>query len=101
MLRSCESRSFEGPHGRFLRPAFSDIRGGMDQAPFDASTVVDAEELAEWLRLEAHEVRALALAGVLKRGARGMFPLVEAIRAYIAFEEAREASAGPPMARSA
>jgi hypothetical protein len=40
----------------------------MDQAPFDASTMVDAEELAEWLRLEAGEVRALTLAGVLKLG---------------------------------
>jgi hypothetical protein len=52
--------------------------------------------------IEAHEVRALFLAGVLKRGADGMFPLVAAIRAYIQFAKAREANAAPPpMARMA
>jgi hypothetical protein len=66
-----------------------------DRPPFDRDTVVDATELADWLSLEAHEVKALTLAGVLKRGA-GMFPLVEAIRAYIRFAEAREANAAPP-----
>jgi hypothetical protein len=46
-------------------------------------------------------VRALFLAGFLKRGEDGMFPLVEAIRAYIRFAEAREENAAPPLARSA
>ena len=32
------------------------------KAPFDASTIVDAAELAEWLRLEDHEVMAFARA---------------------------------------
>jgi hypothetical protein len=70
-----------------------------DRAPFDRGTVVDTAELAEWLRLEANEVKALTHAGVLKRGADGMFPLVEAISAYIKFEESRETA--PPLARSA
>ena len=37
------------------------------KAPFDASTIVDAAELAEWLRLEDHEVMAFARAELSSR----------------------------------
>jgi hypothetical protein len=44
------------------------------KAPFDQSTLVDAAELGEWLRLEADEVKILARAGVVPREAQDRFP---------------------------
>jgi hypothetical protein len=61
--------------------------------PFDATTVVDAAELGEWLRLEADEIKMLARAGVFPRNPDGRFPLVRAIRGYLKLEEARAAHA--------
>jgi hypothetical protein len=63
------------------------------KAPFDATTVVDAVELAEWLRLEVDEVKMLARAGVFPRNAEGRFPLVRAIQGYLKLEEARSVHA--------
>ena len=67
------------------------------KAPFDASTIVDAAELAEWLRLEDHEVMAFARAGVFPRNPEGRFPLVKAIRGYIGVQEANERHSGSPV----
>jgi hypothetical protein len=63
------------------------------KAPFDATTVVDAVELAEWLRLEVDEVKMLARAGVFPRNPDGRFPLVRSIRGFIKLQEARAAHA--------
>lgn len=66
------------------------------KAPFDASTIVDAAELAEWLRLEDHEVMAFARAGLFPRTPDGRsFPLVRAIKNFIRLQEAR--SSGEPF----
>jgi hypothetical protein len=72
---------------RFRRSPMDD----RDRAPFDQATFVDADELAEWLRLEADEVKVLARAGIFPRDEQGRFPLVRPIRGYIRLEEARAA----------
>ena len=52
--------------------------------------------LAEWLRLEDHEVMAFARAGLFPRTPDGrFFPLVRAIKNFIRLQEAR--SAGEPF----
>jgi hypothetical protein len=51
------------------------------------STLVDAAELGEFLRLEADEVKILARAGVLPRDREGRFSLVKAIQGYLKLEE--------------
>jgi hypothetical protein len=61
--------------------------------PFDSSTLVDAAELGEWLRLEADEIKMLARAGVFPRDGQGRFNLIAAIRGYLRLEEARAAHA--------
>ena len=68
-----------------------------DRPPFDETTLVDADELAEWLRLEADEVKGLARAGVFPRDAEGRFPLVAAIRGFIREMEANERRSGSPV----
>ena len=66
-----------------------------DRPPFDETTLVDADELAEWLRLDADEVSAFARAGIFPRNPEGRFPLVKAIRGYIRVQEANERRSGP------
>jgi hypothetical protein len=63
------------------------------KAPFDASTVVDAAGLGEFLGIEADEVKILARAGVFPRDVEGRFPLMKAIQGYLKLEEARAAHA--------
>jgi hypothetical protein len=69
--------------------------------PFDSSTLVDADELGEWLRLEPNEVKILARAGIFPRDREGRFPLVRAIKGYLKLEEARAAHARAERAERA
>jgi hypothetical protein len=73
------------------------------KAPFDHSTLVCRDELAEYLAVEPADLKTLIVAGVLPRNPDGQFPLVRCIQRYIRLCEmrsvhalaAREERAGP------